>query len=235
MTEVLHLPGQVIRYDPAIVPQITPELFDPQWLCTHGHLTGSAPGRGQAQFLHIAGHDLVLRPYRRGGLISRINTRFYLRLGAGRSRAFREYDLLDWMRGKGLCVPRPVAAQFIPAGPVYRAALITERIAGASPLADLLRDNGLQSALWQKIGKTVAKMHALGVDHTDLNCRNILLDAQQQVWLIDFDKCRRRKSGAWKAGNLARLERSLDKERSRHADLHWSREDRAALAAGYGA
>ena len=233
MTEARTFAGQVILYDPRILPQITPRIFDVQWLRRHGHLTGSAPGRGQAQFLRFMGHDLVLRPYRRGGMMGRFNTEFYLRLGAGRSRAFREFRLLDWMQSQGLSVPRPVAARYATLGPLYRADLMTERIAGARPLADLLHDATLPGAIWGQIGQCIGQMHALGVDHTDLNCRNILLDGQHKVWLIDFDKCRRRKIGVWKEGNLARLRRSLDKETTARPNLHFSDADWSALMAGY--
>jgi 3-deoxy-D-manno-octulosonic acid kinase len=49
------------------------------------------------------------------------------------------------------------------------------------------------------------------VCHADLNLHNLLLDAQSRVYLIDFDRGTRRAAGAWKAANLARLRRSLDK------------------------
>ncbi len=233
MTEARTFAGQVILYDPHILPQINPRIFDLQWLRRQRHLTGSAPGRGQAQFLRIMGHDLVLRPYRRGGLIGRISTKLYLRLGAERSRAFREFRLLDWMHSNGLAVPRPVAARYATVGLFYRADLITERIPGARPLADLLHNAAIPGDIWGQIGKSIGQMHAFGVDHTDLNCRNILLDAQHKVWLIDFDKCRKRASGAWKDGNLARLRRSLDKETTARPNLHWTDADWSSLLNAY--
>lgn len=233
VTSAKRFDGQVVLYDPHILPQINPSIFDLQWLRRHRHLTGSAPGRGQAQFLRFMGHDLVLRPYRRGGLMGRINTQFFLRLGASRSRSFREFRLLKWMQTQGMAVPRPVAARHATVGPFYRADLITERIPGARPLADLLYDAAIPGDIWGQIGKSIGQMHALGVDHTDLNCRNILLDVQHKVWLIDFDKCRRRKSVAWKGGNLARLRRSLDKEMTARPNLHWTEADWSSLLNAY--
>jgi 3-deoxy-D-manno-octulosonic-acid transferase len=76
-------------------------------------------------------------------------------------------------------------------------------------------------------------MHALGVDHTDLNCRNILLDAAGQPWLIDFDKCLRRPDGPWTQANIDRLQRSLRKEQAKHLGLHWQDADWQALLEGY--
>jgi tRNA A-37 threonylcarbamoyl transferase component Bud32 len=231
--EVSTINGQVMLHDPQIIPRITPQVFDPDWQSQQGHVQGTATGRGRAVFLTLAGHDLVLRPFCRGGLMGWINPDLYLRLGADRSRSFREYRLLEWMRGQGLPVPRPVAARYAPFGPLHRADLITLRIPDARPLADILHDRALPPATWATIGHTIRRMHDAGVDHTDLNCRNILLDGASEVWLIDFDKCRRRPPGTWAQDNLARLTRSLQKERLKQPQLHWSGADWPALLAGY--
>lgn len=233
--ERLNINGQVIWYDPQISLRVSPSTFDTDYQFRQGNRTGSAPGRSKAHFLHLNGHDLVLRPYRRGGLMGKINRSLYLRLGAERSRVFREYSLLEWMHEQGLAVPRPVAARYVPAGVFYRAELITLRIPQAKPLADVLQESELPPEVWSGIGQAIGRMHALGVDHSDLNCRNILLDAQMQASLIDFDKCRCRAKGAWQDHNLSRLRRSLDKESRKHPALFWSDSDWSSLCAGYAA
>jgi tRNA A-37 threonylcarbamoyl transferase component Bud32 len=223
----------VIWWDAAILPRVMAEHFDTVWLGARGYLRGAARGRGQAQFLEIEGRQLVLRHFARGGLIGRLVRDSFLRLGAGRSRAFREFHLLALMRDQGLPVPRPVAARYAPLGLVYRADLITERIAGAVPLAEALQGSVLPEGQWRDIGRVIARMHGLGVDHVDLNCRNILLDGAGGAWLIDFDRCRRRAGTTWAPGNLARLHRSLVKERGAQARFFWSDGDWAALIDGY--
>lgn len=230
---VRRIEGQVIWHDAVLLPEIGPEFFDPAWHLARGTAVGSAPGRGQAIFLDWKGRALVLRPFRRGGLVGRLVAGSYLRLGADRSRAFREYELLAWLRAQGLPVPCPVAARYAPKGLIYRADLVTERIDGARTLADWLRKGSLPAAVWASIGGVIGRMHRLGVDHTDLNCRNILLDAGLQPWLIDFDKCRRRPLGAWRKSNLKRLKRSLVKEQARVPGLAWNAEDWTALEDGY--
>ncbi len=55
-------------------------------------------------------------------------------------------------------------------------------------------------------------MHNAGVNHTDLNIHNILIDDQDKVWIIDFDKCYKQEHGEWKKHNLERLKRSFKKE-----------------------
>ena len=60
---------------------------------------------------------MVLRHFHRGGLVGRLNRDLYLRVGAPRCRAFREFDLLADMHVQGLPVPLPVAARYVPFGP----------------------------------------------------------------------------------------------------------------------
>lgn len=225
--------GQVIWHDTRILPKIDPLFFDIEWHQKRGGVTGSATGRGAAHFLHFEGYDLVLRPFRRGGLIGKINADFYLRLGAHHSRSFQEYSLLEWMGEQGLPVPRPVAARYEPIGLCYRADLVTQFIPQSRPLADILQNTRLPFSMWSKIGTVVRQMHRLGVYHSDLNCRNILIDSKMQVWLIDFDKGRRRKQGKWQAQNLERLKRSLVKERTKQPDLFWEVADWDAFLTGY--
>jgi 3-deoxy-D-manno-octulosonic acid kinase len=232
---VIQHSGQVIWHDARILPVVTPDFFDAGWHAARGSLRGAARGRGQSHFLHWGATDLVLRRFRRGGLIGKVNADCYLRLGAMRSRACREYHLLDWMRRAGLPVPRPVAARYAPFGLCYRADLVTERIPDARPLAEILQERALPPAVWSDIGAVIRRMHDAGVDHVDLNCRNILLDGGDAPWLIDFDRCRRRATGSWTGGNLSRLRRSLEKEARMQPGLRWSDADWTALLQGYGA
>ena len=225
----LHQNGSVIRYDDSVLDPFEPRLFDVGWLRSEGHYHGSSSGRGEAHFLSFGGRAMVLRPYRRGGLIGRFNRDFYLRTGLEQSRAFQEFSLLQSMRIDGLPVPRAIAARVSPRGLFYRAALVTERIPEARPMEEMLREAPLAVDVWHQAGAVIRRMHDAGVDHTDLNCRNILIDTDAQVWLIDFDKCQKRPSGAWAQANLDRLERSLNKWHG----LQWQAHDWEALCAGY--
>ncbi|MDR9438272.1 MAG: 3-deoxy-D-manno-octulosonic acid kinase [Halomonas sp.] len=194
-------------------PPIPPRAFDPAYWRDAGRVIGEAPGRGVSLFLDAspfeAGAQWVLRPYRRGGLIARLSDDRYLWTGLERSRAFRECRLTAKLFDLGLPVPRPVAARVTRRGLTYQATLITERIPGARALADLLQRDEAGSALLAHVGATIRRFHDAGLDHVDLNARNLLVDPQGEVWLIDLDRCRLRPQGSWQAGNLARLERSL--------------------------
>jgi tRNA A-37 threonylcarbamoyl transferase component Bud32 len=85
------------------------------------------------------------------------------------------------------------------------------RIRNVLPLSTLLSDAPLPEPAWRAIGSAIARLHAAGVDHADLNAHNILLDAGQGVSIVDFDRGRIRTGGAWQQGNLRRLRRSLAK------------------------
>ena len=88
------------------------------------------------------------------------------------------------------------------------------RIPGAIALMN--HDEIADPQLWEKVGATIARFHAAGLNHVDLNCDNILI-AGSDVYLIDFDRCTLKEavSGSetpgWQTRNLDRLKRSLDK------------------------
>ncbi|MCL7941425.1 3-deoxy-D-manno-octulosonic acid kinase [Halomonas sp. ATCH28] len=196
-------------------PPIPPRAFESAYWRDAGRVIGEAPGRGASLFLDASpfeeGAQWVLRPYRRGGLIARLGDTRYLWTGLERTRAFRECRLTAELFEQGLPVPRPVAARVTRQGLAYQAALITERIPGARALASLLQNDEADDRLLARVGATIRRFHDAGLDHVDLNARNLLVDPQHAVWLIDLDRCRLRLKGAWQAGNLARLERSLVK------------------------
>jgi 3-deoxy-D-manno-octulosonic acid kinase len=57
----------------------------------------------------------------------------------------------------------------------------------------------------------VRRFHDAGVYHADLTAHNILADEAGQLFLLDFDRGRRRADGSWKARTLERLHRSFRK------------------------
>ncbi|HEX5694589.1 MAG TPA: 3-deoxy-D-manno-octulosonic acid kinase [Arenimonas sp.] len=198
-----------IVFDARRWPQAAPESLDPA-----GWASPATPvadgGRGAAWFVEAGFGRGVLRRYRRGGLAARASRDRYLWLGEDRVRSFAEFRLLASLRSQGLRVPAPLLAGYWRNGLAYRAAIVVERIEDASPLAAFLDQP--DAGAWQSAGRAIARLHAVGVDHADLNANNVLIDAAGEAWLIDFDRCRhRRRAGGWRETNLARLSRSLAK------------------------
>jgi 3-deoxy-D-manno-octulosonic acid kinase len=212
-----HVEGLAILYDAEgaawadALPGLGARAFDPEAWRRAGRVIGEAPGRGASLFLEAGEQQWVLRPYRRGGLVAKLSQTRYLWTGLERTRAFRELRLTAELFQQGLPVPRPVAAGVTRHGLTYEAALITERIPGARALAERLQDGDAAPPLLASVGATIRRFHDAGLDHVDLNARNLLVDGHDQVWLIDLDRCRRRASGRWQQANLERLARSLAK------------------------
>ncbi|MGO2132414.1 MAG: 3-deoxy-D-manno-octulosonic acid kinase [Halomonas sp.] len=194
-------------------PRIAPEHFEPDHWRTRGAVLGEAPGRGSSVFIDPA--DLstdnawVLRPYLRGGMAAKVSRKHYLWTGLERTRAFREMRLLAELYLQKLPVPRPVGACITRTQLAWTGALITVRIPQARTLADRVMESSADTALLERVGSVIRRFHEVGLDHVDLNARNLLIDAKDNVWLIDLDRCRLRSPGRWQSANLARLGRSL--------------------------
>ncbi|MDE2303932.1 MAG: 3-deoxy-D-manno-octulosonic acid kinase [Gammaproteobacteria bacterium] len=196
-----------------------PTIFDPGYWRTHGRLVEASRGRGSAWFVGDDHSDWVLRHYRRGGLASRVVADRYLWLGERRVRSFAEWRLLAALLAAGQPVAPPIAARYRRRGCWYDCDLITQRIAEARPFGERAAEGPPAVPLWRSVGEAVARLHAAGADHADLNAHNLLIDGRERVHFIDFDRGRLRPAARWRADrpdgwrrrNLERLRRSLRK------------------------
>ena len=223
-----------ILYDPSRMDHPTAADFDAAALARDGRVAGEARGRGSAWFVAArppGAGQWVLRHYRRGGLAARLAADLYLWRGATATRCFRELELLAALERLELPAARPVAARYVRSGAAYRADLLTVAIPASRSLASLLGQH-LRRAAWYAVGACIRRFHDAGVCHADLNAHNVLLDDAGGVHLIDFDRGAIRAPGAWRAANVARLERSLTKLAGGDAARFGARE-RDALRAGY--
>ena len=226
-------------YDPRLMHQPDPALFDTAHWRAAGALTPADRGRGGAWFLRPAACGLVgggnsssesggesggesgtvewvLRHYKRGGLVARWNPDRYLWLGEEATRPFRELRMTAALRAAGLPVPVPVAARYQRVGLHYRADLLTVRIPNVRTLSAALADWPLP--VWTALGHCLRRLHAAGAWHADLNAHNILVgpidSSVPVVHVIDWDRGRLQPgplSARAARGNLLRLQRSLQK------------------------
>lgn len=230
-----RLAEDFLLFDREMVPELTSDHFEPDWLHGRKAIIATAQGRGTVFFARMGEAVWTLRRYLRGGWMARFNRERYLWLGLHNSRPWREWHLLAALHEKGLPVPRPIAARVRRTGLVYRGDLITERIEAATSLGALMKDNALTLQDWQRVGALLASFHEHGVRHDDINVSNILRDAQGRYHLIDFDKAWIAPAGVWRVRSLARLRRSIDKLRRRHPACAFAAADWNALLEGYDA
>jgi len=195
----------------AQAPAFASEWFEPAYWRARNAATTASGGRGGITFAQTPHGDWALRHYRRGGMVARIMGDRYLWNGVDRTRSFSEFRLLAELSTQGLNVSRPVAARFQRNGAHYRADLITHYIPHAQTLAHRLHDGGIDRTIATRVGVGIARLHAAGAYHADLNAHNVLVDPQD-VWLIDFDRGELREpQRSWQHENLSRLRRSLIK------------------------
>lgn len=233
------LPNQMIWFDEHQLPNVTFEFFTPEFWQRQNRVIGSAQGRGTTWFIELENAQKetlqgALRHYRRGGLFGKIVQDGYFFTGWEQTRSYQEYHLLQHLIDSGVNVPKPYAARAVKNGLSYRADLLSEKIANARDLVAILEQAPLSPEVYSSIGQQIAKMHAALVNHTDLNIHNILLDDQNKVWIIDFDKCRiePETNDKWQENNLQRLLRSFRKERNKK-EIKWQPEDFRFVLEGY--
>ncbi len=215
MEHVIHKQeSQAIVYDASLMDDPPAAYFSVDFWKAKQLLKGKAVGRGSAWFIAAPFGPVVLRQYLRGGWAAWFSRRSYWFTTVERSRPFREYHILVDLFAAGLPVPRPVAALCEFRGLVSQGALITSQIPSARPLADVLqggyRTGPVSAGFWEMLGKCLRKFHAAGVWHADLNARNILINTDGDIFLIDFDRARFKPGRVVRGrGNLKRLRRSL--------------------------
>jgi len=227
-SEVKHgvIEGGAMLYDASRARNFTEAWFDPSYWSSRGELDGAARGRGATHFVHNRDRRLVLRHYRRGGLVSLLSSDRYIWCGEEQTRAFTEWSITYRLHRAGLPVPAPIAARYVRHGRTYRGDIITERLATVGSLAECLGLGALSIVTWISVGRCIRRFHDFGVCHADLNAHNVLL-SEDSVYLIDFDRCQLRRAGMWRDANLVRLRRSLEKityglpaDRFSEADWH---------------
>lgn len=205
-------------------------------------ITGQSIGRNITWFIRSVNNsgsnqsdkEWVLRHYYRGGLIAKITLDRFFYTGIKSTRSYLELQLLTEMFQQDLPVPKPIAGRIIKEGLFYHADLLIEKIPHARDLVALLQTQTLSEKQWQAIGALIAQFHKKNIYHADLNAHNILMDDQNKLWLIDFDRCETKvHHQKWKDENLARLQRSFNKEKSKNDTFHFVEKNWSWLYQGY--
>lgn len=129
---------------------------------------------------------VVIKYYRRGGLMQYVIKNRYLKLGQTRSQ--REFELLQTVGNLGLNVPEPIA--YAHRGRLlYQAWLITRQINEPLSLAQLsLNDEKRTRQVMTSVIEQIKRLIDNGIWHVDLHPGNVVIDRKDRVFLLDFDK-----------------------------------------------
>ena len=130
--------------------------------------------------------SVVIKYYRRGGAIRYLIKKRYLK--CGKTRCQIEYELLQKVRSLGINAPEPVA--FAYRGRLfYQCWLVTREIQDHQTLAQISRSNEEQTRMVMKeVVKQISMLIKNKILHVDLHPGNVIVDNQNQVYLLDFDK-----------------------------------------------
>jgi 3-deoxy-D-manno-octulosonic acid kinase len=146
-------------------------------------------GRQQAPLCRIAGMGAVIvKHYRRGGILRHVVRRHYLHIGAIRSQ--REYRMLQRVRGLGIRAPEPLLYAYR-GRLVYRNWLVCRPVVDSLSLARLSQqDPDRLLRVMPDFVEQLKRLVEAGVLHVDMHPGNVLVDPEDRIFLIDFDKSR---------------------------------------------
>ncbi|MET1254794.1 3-deoxy-D-manno-octulosonic acid kinase [Aliikangiella maris] len=217
-----------------LIKLVKPEWFEIDFWQQQNAVTGQSKGRHITWFIGNQDDEWVLRHYYRGGFMAKLTKdKFWFR-SLEQTRSYQELSLLSQMFQQGLPVPKPIVGQVIRSGFFYRSDIIIEKIPHTKTVAQYLNSSAMPEALWHILGGMIAKFHQAGIFHSDLNIHNILINQQEDFWLIDFDKCESRSvKRSWQQANLARLKRSFVKEVQLGRINHFAQQQWQWLLYGY--
>lgn len=166
---------------------------------------------------------MVIRHYEHGGILRTLTSDLFL----GGSRPFHELFITEMARKAGLpTIEVLVAVKRWVFWPFYKGDLISKEIPNATDLihylARLRKDRSREQLskkreLIRQAGRLVRKMHEVGIYHSDLHLKNLIVEVKEgtlrSLHVIDFDRAaitHPLESDKWFC-NLLRLDRSAQK------------------------
>lgn len=151
--------------------------------------TGTSVLGGRAPVLTTVINGLgpvAIKQFKRGGLIRFIIKDRYMKLGKTRGQI--ELELMHRLRQLGIRTPEPIAYAYR-GFPLYTAWLVTRKIKKACTLAELCdQDIKRVNRIMISVIKQIERLVECRCMHVDLHPGNILVDQDDHIYLIDFDK-----------------------------------------------
>ena len=193
-------------------------------------LATTVKGRGEYIVAHIKSssgqnEEIIMKTYKRGGLTAL----FLPDIFNDARRPLNELVLTEKARVSGVSVSEILGIQIKWITPfLFRAKIISKKIPDTMTLEDfilfLLKNyKDKYSELYQKkrnliksVSQAIGQLHQVGIYHSDLNIRNILIQSPEgtiKTYIIDLDKSAYEQPLSFnkRVDNLIRLNRSLEK------------------------
>lgn len=144
-------------------------------------------GRRSISTTHLEGiGSVVVKHYRRGGWLSHLINKTYLKWGKPRCRL--EFEQMQSAIRAGVRVPEPIAYAY--RGLIfYKAWLVTKEINNQKSLAQVSLDSPDRAEMMtHALIDQITTLIDHRIFHADFHPGNILVDNQDEIYIIDFDK-----------------------------------------------
>ena len=129
---------------------------------------------------------VVIKQYLRGGIMRFILKNRYVKFGKPRSQV--EFESMLKLRKCGIRAPEPVAFAYC-GFPLYLAWLVSRKIEQSCTLAELnCQDINRVSRIMDSVIEQIDRLVQCRYIHVDLHPGNILIDGDDNIYIIDFDK-----------------------------------------------
>ncbi|TDJ00500.1 MAG: hypothetical protein E2O73_05690 [Deltaproteobacteria bacterium] len=198
-------------------------------------------GRGATPSVAVSPDQrMVLRRYQHGGTLAGLTGKRFL----GPSRALQELEVTARAEASGAPVPHVLCLVLWPVwGPLWSALIGTREESQVEDLFELLTkldDGPTRRRSLRQVGSAIRRLHDAGVEHRDLQLRNILVRKGEppEIVVVDLDRARFHARGTMPSGrraaNLGRLARSAVKT-GLWGSQKLGRRELAALVGSYSA
>jgi 3-deoxy-D-manno-octulosonic acid kinase len=144
--------------------------------------TTTLTGRSPLRFIEP---DMVVRTLMHGGIFRHITGKRFLHP----NRTIRELKVSANLAEHGIRTPEILAVRFIKERLFYSIDVVSKFIPDSKDLlVHFEKDHTDNLELFKKSGLLIRQIHDLGVYHTDLHIKNLLLDSSGNLWVLDLDK-----------------------------------------------
>jgi tRNA A-37 threonylcarbamoyl transferase component Bud32 len=178
--------------------------------------TTTLTGRSPLRFIEP---DMVVRTLMHGGVFRHITAKRFL----SPNRTIRELKVSAYLAAHGLRTPEILAVRLIKAGLFYSIDVVSKFIPDSKDLLVHFEKGHTDSLeLIKKSGSLIRQIHDLGVYHTDLHIKNLLMENSGNLWVLDLDK-------AYQFALLPEFMKQMNLKRFMRSIIKWQTKGRIHL------